>query len=110
MTGQELVDRYFGGMRNRDVETLLSLFVEDAVMILPDGRELAGRDAIRAMYGQLFSMQAPSPTPRTVIASESGVATEIEARLDDGTSRRTANFFQTDEDGRIRRLSIYKRG
>lgn len=107
---QPLADRYFAAMRARDVEALAGLFAEDAVMILPDGRELAGAGSIRAMYDHLFASDAPSPTVKAVIAGADGVAVEIEARLADGSTRRTANFFHLDSGGLIRRLSVYSRG
>jgi uncharacterized protein (TIGR02246 family) len=106
----ELAELYFAHMRQRDLEGLAALFTEDAVMLLPDGRELAGLTAIRGMYQYIFSGQAPSPTPLAVVAGAELVAVEIEARFEDGTSRRTANFFHLGADGRIVRLSVYRRG
>ena len=105
-----LVDRYFANMRARNVEGLTKLFAADAVFILPDGRVLPGIAAIRELYGKLFAAQAPSPTPLAMIAGAHGVATEIEARLPDGTVRRTANFFHFNGEGLIERLSVYARG
>lgn len=110
MAKHNLVDCYFTAMRGRDVEGLAGLFAGDAMMILPDGRELGGAGAIRAMYEHLFASDPPVPTVKAVIAGAAGVAVEIEARLADGSSRRTANFFHLDGNGLIRRLSIYMRG
>jgi uncharacterized protein (TIGR02246 family) len=106
----KLVDRYFANMRARDIEGLVNLFAADATFTLPDGRELSGSDAIQAMYDKLFAAMAPSPTPLAVIAAARGVATEIEARLPNGTIRRTANFFHFNDEGLIQRLSVYARG
>jgi hypothetical protein len=61
------------------------------------------------MYSKLFAAMSPSPTPLAVIAGARGVATEIEARLPDGTVRRTANFFHFNSEGLIERLSVYAR-
>jgi ketosteroid isomerase-like protein len=105
-----VVDRYFANMRARDIEGLVRLFAPDATFILPDGRELSGVAAIHDMYGKLFAAMAPSPTPHAVIAAAQGVATEIEARLPNGTIRRTANFFHFNDEGLIKRLSVYARG
>jgi hypothetical protein len=105
-----LAERYFAHMRSRDLDGLASLFTAEAVVALPDGREVAGLAAIRGMYQHIWGAGAPSPTPLASIAGPDGVATEIEARLPDGSSRRTANFFYLGADGRIVRLSIYKRG
>jgi hypothetical protein len=106
----KLVDRYFAYMRARDIEGLAKLFAADATFTLPDGRELSGSAAIHDMYSKLFAAMAPSPRPLTVIAAAHEVATEIEARLPNGTIRRTANFFHFDGDGLIKRLSVYARG
>jgi hypothetical protein len=106
----KLIDRYFAAMRGRDIESLMALFAADAVMVLPDGRELAGVRAIRGMYEHLFATNPPSPSPKATIISSVGGAAEIETRLGDGSSRQTANFSHLDVAGRIRRLSVYGRG
>ena len=104
-----LADRYFAHMRERDLEGVAALFAQNATFTLPDGRELSGRAAIREMYTKLFAAMPPSPTPLAVIAGAHGVAAEIEARLPDGTVRRTANFFHFNSEGLIERLSVYAR-
>ncbi|TAL01669.1 MAG: nuclear transport factor 2 family protein [Rhodospirillaceae bacterium] len=105
----DTADRYFAGVRARDLEGLTMLFAQDATFTLPDGRELSGIAAIREMYSHLFAAQAPFPTPVAMVAGTNGVATEIEARFPDGTIRRTANFFHLNNDGLIKRLSVYAR-
>jgi ketosteroid isomerase-like protein len=109
MDPTKLADRYFAHMRERDIEGLAKLFAADAVFTLPDGRELSGVPAIHEMYSKLFAATSPSPTPLAVIAGSRGVATEIEARLPNGTVRRTANFFHFNDEGLITRLSVYAR-
>lgn len=106
---QQVIDQYFAAMRARDIEALLALFAEDAVMVLPDGRELAGARSIRGMYEYLLANNAPRPTPVAAILGTAGAATEIETQLEDGSSRKTANFFHLDA-GLIQRLSVYQRG
>ena len=106
----DLNKRYFAAIRGRDVEALLALFADDAVMILPDGKELAGKDALRTMYDYVFGTDPPPPYATASVAGPDSVATEIEAILADGTPRRTANFFYLDEHGLIKRLSVYRRG
>jgi hypothetical protein len=109
MDATQLAQLYFAHMRSRNIEGLAKLFAADAVFTLPDGRELSGVPAIHEMYRMLFAATAPSPTPLTVIAGSQAVATEIEARLPDGSVRRTANFFHFNDEGLIRRLSVYAR-
>jgi hypothetical protein len=106
----KLIDRYFAAMRERDIEALMALFAADAVMVLPDGRELSDAKAIRGMYEYLFATDPPNPAPMATIISSIGGAAEIETKLGDGSSRQTANFFHVDNEGRIRRLSVYRRG
>src|SRR5262249_12588239 len=77
----ELADRYFAHMRGRDLDGLAGLFADDAVVILPDGREVAGLAAIRGMYQHILAAGAPTPTPLETIAGPSAAATEIEGRL-----------------------------
>jgi hypothetical protein len=101
---------YFAAIRGRDIEALLRLFAEDAEMILPDGRELGGKDSLRTMYTHLFAADPPLPAPTAAIVAADGLATEIESKLPDGSARQTANFFHLDDGGLIRRLSVYKRG
>ena len=110
MNPMDLVERYFAHMRGRDLDGLSSLFTEDAVAVFPDGREVAGLSSIRGMYQHIFGAGAPTPTPLATIVGAHGAATEIEAQLPDGSIRRTANFFHLDAEGRIVRLSVYKRG
>jgi ketosteroid isomerase-like protein len=104
------VDRYFAHVRGRDTEGLAALFADDAVMVLPDGRAVEGIPALSQMYSHMFSGVAPTPSAQAIVLGTSSAAVEIEARLDDGIVRNTANFFHFDDDGRIARLSVYKRG
>lgn len=106
----QVSERYFECMRARDLAGLEELFTEDAIMILPDGRELQGRDAISGMYAYLFQVGAPVPQAVATVTNQATAAAEIEAKLPDGTVRRTANFFHCDERGKITQLSVYRRG
>jgi len=106
---RQLADDYFAGMRSRDVERMVAKFAPDATMSLPDGREVTGPEALRTMYAGLFAASPPTPTPQNFVVGPDQVAVEIEAKLDDGSSRRTANFFRFDDSGRIERLSIYRK-
>lgn len=104
-----LADRYFSCVRTHDLDGLCAMYTADAVLLLPDNRELIGVEAIREMYRGLFSSQAPSPTPVNIIVGEHSVAAELEIRLPNGDIRRTANFFSLDDANFIKRLSIYAR-
>jgi len=110
MTPTDLAHSYFEAMRARDLEAVVGLFADDAVMVLPDGHEVVGRADLRALYTRIFATSAPTPAPVAIIVTPACAAVEIETRLGDGSLRRTANFFHLDGAGRIVRLSVYKRG
>jgi uncharacterized protein (TIGR02246 family) len=110
MDPAHVTERYFTSIRARDLDGLIALYADDACFTLPDGREFHGVDAIREMHRSVFSAGAPNPTALKSIAGASSIAVEIEARLADGTVRRTANFYYLNGAGRIQALSVYMRG
>jgi ketosteroid isomerase-like protein len=106
----DVAQRYFECIRSRDIDGLVRLYAEDATFTLPDGRQFAGASAIRQMHAGVFAATAPVPTPLDMIVGDRAVAVEIEAQLPDGSSRRTANFYHLNSDGKIDRLNVYMRG
>lgn len=105
----DVAERYFAAIRARDIDGLMALYAEEASFTLPTGTTATGKDAIRALHESVFAAGAPFPTPMAMVAGESAIAVEIEARLPDGTVRNTANFYTLDQTGRIARLSVYTR-
>jgi len=106
---ENVVERYFDAIRARDIDGLLGLYAKDAMFILPNGKELRGVVAIAEMQRGVFAGAAPIPTVVSKVLGENCAAVEIEARLADGSLRRTANFYQLSSAGRIARLSVYMR-
>ena len=104
---EAMAERYFACMRARDLDGLAALYAEDAEFSLPDGRSFVGHAAILGMHASVFAAAAPVPTPLHKVVGADSIAVEIEARMADGTSRRTANFYQFNAEGRISRLSVY---
>ena len=109
MNPKDVADRYFAAIRARNVDDLVALYADDATFILPNGIESKGTVAIRKTHESVFASGAPVPSPQAFVVGENAVAVEIEARLPDGTTRRTANFYQLNGQGRIQRLSVYMR-
>jgi hypothetical protein len=106
----ELPDLYFSSVRTRDIDRFISLFADDAIMIMPDGREISGAAAIRKMELSVFeSASPPSPRPVFVVTGEDAVAVEIAVHLPSGAVLKMANFFELNSEGRIRRLSVYRK-
>lgn len=110
MNPADVTERYFASVRARDLDGLVALYAQDASFTLPNGREFTGIDAIREMHRSVFAAGGANPTPLHSITGPDSIAVEIEARLPDGTLRRTANFYYLNEAGRIRALSVYMRG
>jgi len=109
MQPNELAGHYFPAVRARDIERFMALFAEDAVMILPDGRELVGAPAIRAAELQVFAAGAPMPQPSFITVGEASVAVEIDVHLPGGRVMKAANFYQLDAAGLIKRVSTYRK-
>jgi len=109
MQPHEVPEHYFPAVRARDIERFMALFAADAVVILPDGSQVAGASAIRAMEERVFATGAPMPEPQAVVASAQAVAVEIDVHLPNGTVMQAANFFQLNGEGLIQRLSVYRK-
>ena len=110
MTPTDTTNRYFACVRAKDLDALAALYAVDGVLILPDGREFAGVDAIIEVQRGVFAASSPQPKTSEPIVSGNVAAVQVAAHLPDGSVRRTANFFTLADDGRIQRLSIYRQG
>jgi uncharacterized protein (TIGR02246 family) len=104
-----VADRYFAAIKARNIDDLMALYADDASFVLPNGNECKGVAAIREMHLNVFKAAAPSPAPQAWVIGYASAAVEIEAQMSDGTRRRTANFYQLNDQGRIQRLSVYMR-
>ena len=107
MDTNKVADRYFECIRSRDVEGLIALYADDAVVTLPNGKQVVGGAAIREFQLNVFATGAPYPTPGPRVVGANEIAVEIKAKIADGSTRSTANFFYINEAGRIQRLSVY---
>ena len=81
---RELVESYFAAERRRDVSGVLEHFNADAVVVLPDGRRLDGRAAIREFYARVYAQLAELDVRLVSMSTEGGLtAVEWEAALID---------------------------
>lgn len=110
MTMQTMVDDYFAAMRAQDVAALVRIFAPDGKIIWPDGRAIAGHEAIRETYTKLFTMPSNNPAPGPLMAGPNCAACEVHSKLPDGSERRTINVFHFCDDGLINRMSSYRQG
>ena len=102
-----IAEAYIAAVRARDVDAFVALFAEDALYIMPNGREYRGHAAIREVQAMVFEAGSPFPTPLFMTVGDKAIAVEVEARLPDGTSRFTANHYRIDDAGKIARLSVF---
>lgn len=109
MNTENLARSYYRRVNAKDIEGLLGLFADDASFVLPDGRTVAGMDAIRTMYEGVFAHGGPQPQPVAFVPGENSVAAEIEVHLADGTVRQMASFFQVDNQGKFTSVGVYQR-
>ncbi|WP_417621248.1 nuclear transport factor 2 family protein [Parasphingorhabdus sp.] len=109
MNTENLARAYYRKVNAKDIEGLLALFADDARFVLPDGRIVAGMDAIRTMYEGVFAQGGPQPQPVAFVPGENGVAAEIEVHLADGTVRQMASFFHVDDEGKFTSIGVYQR-
>jgi uncharacterized protein (TIGR02246 family) len=109
VNSKDVADRYFAAIRAGDIEDLMALYADDAIFVLRNGKESKGVATIRATHQSVFDAAAPKPVPQVMIIGDNAVAVEIDAQMPDGTSRRTANFYHLNSQGRIQRLSVYIR-
>lgn len=110
MTAEHLARSYYRHINAQDMEKVLGLFSANVVFNLPDGSEVAGRDALRAMYENVFSRGGPQPQPVRIIATENDVAAELEVTLADGGVLRMASFFTMNDAGVFDAVAVYRRG
>ena len=109
MDPKAIAERYFAAITARNINDLIGLYADDATLVLPNGKESKGVAAIEQTHQGVFNAAAPTPFPQAMIVGDAAIAVEVEARMPDGTSRRTANFFHLNSQGRIQRLNIYMR-
>ena len=105
----ELPEHYFPAVRDRDIDRFMALFAADALMILPDGQEVVGAEAIREAELRVFASGGPVPQPTSITVGENSVAVEIDVHLPGGRVMKAANFYQLNADGLIQRLSTYRK-
>ncbi len=109
MNTEHLARTYYRKVNAKDLEGLLALFADDAVFILPDGRQVSGVAEIRQMYERVFAHGGPQPQPVSFVAADHGVAAEVQVHLSDGTVRRMASFFQAGADEKFTSVGVYQR-
>lgn len=110
MTAEYLARKYYRYIHAKDVDGVLSLLSDNAVFHLPDGREIAGRDALRGMYSHVFAAGGPQPQPVRIIATDTDAAVEVEVTLADGRKLQMASFFSMGPDDRFDTVAVYQRG
>lgn len=110
MTAEHLARKYYRSINAKDVEGVLGVLSDEAVFQLPDGREVTGRDALRAMYTHVFAAGGPQPQPVRIVASDTEAAVEVEVTLADGSKLYMASFFTMGPGETFEKVAVYQRG
>ena len=110
MTAEYLARKYYRHINAKDVDGVLSLLSDAAVFHLPDGREVVGKDALRAMYTHVFAAGGPQPQPVRIIASKTDAAVQVEVALADGRTLQMASFFTIGPEETFETVAVYQRG
>ena len=101
---------YYAAINAKDLDGVCALFTPDAVFSLYDGRQVAGLEAIRAMYVNVFAAGGPQPQPTVIVPAQTHVAAEVTVTLANGQALNMASFFALADDGRFRSVAVYRRG
>lgn len=110
MTAESLARKYYRFINAKDVDGVLSVLSDNATFLLPDGREVSGKDALRRMYTHVFAAGGPQPQPVRIVASESDAAVQVEVALADGRILQMASFFTMGPDETFEAVAVYQRG
>lgn len=102
-----LAQNYFRHVNDRAARQIGQLFVDDGLIVMPDGTRVHGRQAIHDFYQALFDTGAPAPRLLNTIGAGTKMATEMRVQLADGTLQPAADFFELTESGLIIELRIY---
>ena len=105
MSPDEVLDRYFDCVTRKDMDGLLAIFAEDAVIVTSSG-DHRGHAAIAAFYRNgVFRLTTFHPSAGPRHRFENRIAVEIEL-ISDGEVRKVGDFF-TMVEGKITRMVVY---
>ncbi|MXO89917.1 nuclear transport factor 2 family protein [Pontixanthobacter aquaemixtae] len=110
MTAENLARAYYRRINAKDLDGLLSLFDDNAVFNLPDGRVVEGKDALRGMYEHVFAAGGPQPQPVKIVATATDAAAEVEVTLANGEVLHMASFFSMGVGETFASVGVYQRG
>jgi ketosteroid isomerase-like protein len=107
LSNEDVVREYFKRIFEVD-PAVYDLYAKDAVFVMHTGEIIEGRDEIREHIETRFahSPHIKPPTIEELLSSGSAAVAVLEATFEDGVFR-AVDVFEI-EDGRIKRLSIYR--
>lgn len=97
-------EAYVESVNAGDVDGLVELFADDAVLFHPLGL-FQGREALRQFYGENVLAFAPTVTASQWVADGPDCVFELEANVEGGSSH-AIDHLTVDGDGRIVRMAI----
>lgn len=105
----DIATAYFAAVNARDMDTLVGLFAEDAVLVFPNGTRFEGRQAIAGNYAAAFANGWPTPAPGYRFTGPDGVAVEVDVITPAGEPTRALSIFRCNLAGQIASLTVYPR-
>jgi steroid delta-isomerase len=106
---RQAVERYVELVNGADLDGLVALFTDDAVLTPPRGvDERHGVAEIRSFYADLVLPQAPAVTPTNIIEAGTQCVAELTAVMG-GEPSHLIDVFEVGDAGKVTRLAIYMR-
>ncbi|MCP4908400.1 MAG: steroid delta-isomerase [bacterium] len=103
----EIVERYVSAYNARDIDTILSLYREDATMEDPYGTPpVSGKEALAALYQEGFDMGVVLALDGRPRCAGNAVAFPLLGTTEQGKLF-IIDLFEFDADGRIERMRAY---
>jgi hypothetical protein len=112
MTSEEqLINRYFDAFNRHDIEGVMACFQDEAVLVGPDGKLLAGRAEVRRSYETEFALFPDAHCELRLCTGNSGrgVAESLFSGTRSGRGRIEAIGAEVMEilDGKIKEIRDY---
>lgn len=106
---EKLPHTYFGHVGSKNLEAVVAMYAADGELILQSGQHISGQNALREFFQALFGQSPPTPRIVNIVGSGLQRAVELRVALPGNREAAVADFFQFDEAGLIRSLTIYAR-
>lgn len=106
---ESLPRTYFGHVSSKNLQEVVAMYAADGELILQSGQRISGRGALHEFFQALFLQSPPTPRIVNIVGGSRQYAVELRVTLPGNSEAAVADFFQLDETGLIRSLTVYAR-